>query len=74
MLNYSTKCFINCLKCTKIATAGAPPQTLLGELTAIQMPMMYVAENEKKRARNSRVYWSSWWGGLVSQGLILGII
>ena len=31
----------------QIAAAGAPPQTPLGELTAIQMPMMYVVGNEK---------------------------
>ena len=47
MINYSTKCFLNSLKCTKIAAAGAPPQTTLGELTAIQIPMMYVVGNEK---------------------------
>ena len=47
MLNYSTKCFPNSLKCTKIAAAEAPPHTTLGELTAIQIPMMYVVGNEK---------------------------
>ena len=47
MLNYSTKCFLNSLKCTKIAAAGTPPQTTLVKLTAIPMPMMYVVGNEK---------------------------
>ena len=35
------------LKCTKIAAARAAPQTTLGDLTAIQIPMMYVVGNQK---------------------------
>ena len=36
------KCFLNSLECTKIAAVEAPPQTTLGELTAIQISMMYI--------------------------------
>ena len=32
----------------KIAAAGAAPQTTLGELTVIWIPMKYVVGNEKK--------------------------
>ena len=40
-LYYSNKCFLNSLKCIKIA-ARTPPQTTLGELTAIQIPVIYI--------------------------------
>jgi len=35
------------LKCTEIAAAGVPPQATLGELTTIQILMMYVVGNEE---------------------------
>ena len=59
---YSNKCFHNSLKCTNIAAAGASSQKTLGELTAIQIPMMYICGWEREKwVRNLWVHLSSWW-------------
>ena len=73
---YSNKCFLKSLKCIKIAAAGAPPQTMPGKLTAIQIPIMmytYMWFGTEKRVRNLWVYWSSSWGCLaMSQSDLTG--